>query len=1033
MRQLIIHFSDIHFNDKNNPVTGRVKNIVDAINSVFIDIAEIIIIVSGDIAYSGKDKQYETALSFFETLEKQIFERFSIHLSIFIAPGNHDRDFDYKKENELVRQMTLEGIQKDENNINDGVVNIMTEIQSSFFDFQQIISPEPSNKSQNNIFNKYRIKLYNGKSIILYLYNSAWISIIKENPGKLVFPISYLNKENFEEKANLNISIIHHPFNWNSPQNSREFVSHLKKTSDIILTGHEHQFTRYLNNNFEGDYTEFIESGALQEEGAFEKSSFNIISLDLENENHLVSQFDFDGKVYRCLNIDESWNPIKRGKELNAREFTLNKDTLDFISRPGANFSNKIKGNLALKDIYVFPDLKEINLTTSTTNTLNRFVNSKKLLQIKTGEFKVVLTGDERSGKTSLCKMLYKVAYENNLTPVYLKGRDINNTSPTDIHKLVEKAFKSQYNGDVELFKQSHNAKKIIIIDDFDKSSLKPSHRNNFLHNISNIYNKIIIAGTDLILLLDFISKKKEISEELKNYNQYEIIQFGPKLRDKLIRKWLNINIEDTSIDLDESTYKELDYISKSIKTVIGKNFIPSFPFFLLTILQAYESGKQHDLSASQYGSYYELLINLSIHKIDKKQEVITFYDNLLVEFCHFLYQEEKYEISKEKFNKFYLQFKVDYDIDNYLGSDTIIENLFNVGIFKLENEQISIFYDFIYYYYIAKFLRDTLHNRKESKVAVQELVKTIHTEKSANILMFLTHLSNEPFIYGLLVEKSKSIFSDYDISKLENDVKEINELTKEIPQLILEAKSIEESRAEQLEAQNSAELEEKYNGNNNDANDDDNYDELEIISQLNSAFKTIEITGQISRKYYAKIKADEKLELVKEVFSLGFRTIHLFLSGIANNKEALLKEIESMIKKDRNTEEIQNEIKQFLFYISFIVGNGVIKKISSSIGSSELSKTFERLEEHMPFNSTFLVNNSIKLEFNKGFSMSDILSLKDVLKDNALAYMILKQQVIDYLYTFPIEQKVRDKICTHLGIPVKTQLMIDNTSRTKK
>lgn len=1028
MKQLLIHFSDIHFKEKNNPILERKDKILDAINTLFVDISDIIILVSGDIAFSGKKDEYDVAYSFFENLKEQIKERFNITSNIYITPGNHDRDFDYKKENEKVRKLTLDGIQKNENDIDDGVITVMTEIQSSFFTFQKKVCPNPENKTQNKIFNKFIVKFSNDKSLIIYLYNSAWISILKENPGKLIFPVNFLNQDFFRDKADLNISIIHHPFNWNAPQNSHSLINHLKNTSDFILTGHEHQFSRYLNDNFEGNYTEFIESAALQDDDSFEKSNFNIMTIDFENEQHLVTQFEFNGKFYKSLNEEENWNKIKRDRNLEEQIFNINQTTINFITKPGANFTNKRKGILTLRDIYVFPDLKTINYTPSTTNTFNKFINSKKLLNFSNNEFKFVFTGDERSGKTSLCKMIYKISFENKIIPIYLKGSDINNTSPNDIHKIISKAFKKQYDGDIELFKQTDNSKKLIIVDDFDKSKLKPTHRNNFLNNISNIYSKIIVTGTDLILLLDFLSKKKNTVEELKSYNHFEIIQFGPKLRDKLIRKWLNINIEDDDLILEESVYKELDYVTTSIKTVIGKNFIPSYPFFLLTLLQAYESGKQHDLSASQYGSYYELLINLSLHKIDKKQEVITFYDNLLVEFCYFLYKKELIEISKERFNQFFEKFKKDFDIDNFLGSNSIIDNLVNARILKQDNQQVSVCYDFIYYYYIAKCLRDTLHSNKETKKEVGELIDNIHNEKSANILMFLTHLSNDPYIYNLLKKKAKSIFSEFEISKLENDITEINELVEEIPQLILETKSIEDARKEKLEKQDSSELVEKYSENN-----EDDIDELEIISQLNSAFKTIEITGQISRKYYAKIKADEKLELVQEVFSLGFRIIHLFLSSIAKNKEALIKEIESLIEEDKSSEEIKQEIKKFLFYISFIIGNGIIKKISSSIGSSELSKTFDRLEESLPFNSTYLVNNSIKLEFNKGFSIAEIKSLKDLLKNNTLAYMILKQQVIDYLYTFPVESKIKYKICSYLDIPIKDQLIIEQTSRMKK
>lgn len=89
----ILHISDLHINSKENfdrsvvldPLIERVK---EDLTSGF---KPEIIIMSGDVAYSGKEKEYALAKIFFDKLLS------TLSLSdkkLFIVPGNHDVDCD---------------------------------------------------------------------------------------------------------------------------------------------------------------------------------------------------------------------------------------------------------------------------------------------------------------------------------------------------------------------------------------------------------------------------------------------------------------------------------------------------------------------------------------------------------------------------------------------------------------------------------------------------------------------------------------------------------------------------------------------------------------------------------------------------------------------------------------------------------------------------------------------------------------------------------------------------------------------------
>lgn len=66
MKVALLHLSDLHI-DRNNYqwITSKTDQIVSAVWNDFSECNKIIIVVSGDIVYSGKEEQYGYAKHFF--------------------------------------------------------------------------------------------------------------------------------------------------------------------------------------------------------------------------------------------------------------------------------------------------------------------------------------------------------------------------------------------------------------------------------------------------------------------------------------------------------------------------------------------------------------------------------------------------------------------------------------------------------------------------------------------------------------------------------------------------------------------------------------------------------------------------------------------------------------------------------------------------------------------------------------------------------------------------------------------------------
>ena len=92
----ILHISDMHVSSA--PTIGMNARALDNLLPILIDDLKSLpkpdaIFISGDIAYSGKEDEYEMFISHFL---KPLLTYLAIDYSrVFIAPGNHD--FDQKK------------------------------------------------------------------------------------------------------------------------------------------------------------------------------------------------------------------------------------------------------------------------------------------------------------------------------------------------------------------------------------------------------------------------------------------------------------------------------------------------------------------------------------------------------------------------------------------------------------------------------------------------------------------------------------------------------------------------------------------------------------------------------------------------------------------------------------------------------------------------------------------------------------------------------------------------------------------------
>lgn len=195
----------------------------------------VVILVSGDIAQSGQQSQYLLAESFIEKIKASISSQCQVPVTVLIAPGNHDCNFDGDQE---ARNVIAATASKKGPSVPPSYVELATAVQDEYGAFKKRISPAA--RRGDKLWETYEIEVA-GKVIAFDALNASWVSTRHEQQGNLYYPY-----ENYEVEArvdpapDLRVAILHHPFSWYSQTNVQKFRSFMHGLEDFIFTGHEH-------------------------------------------------------------------------------------------------------------------------------------------------------------------------------------------------------------------------------------------------------------------------------------------------------------------------------------------------------------------------------------------------------------------------------------------------------------------------------------------------------------------------------------------------------------------------------------------------------------------------------------------------------------------------------------------------------------------------------------------------------------------------------------------------------------------------
>lgn len=277
----ILHLSDFHFRGgtswNSTPILDDlIKCICDP--NRMNDGPPDLVVITGDIAFSGKMKEYNLALKFLT----ELYTKLALPPArILIVPGNHDvdrlqiNDTSRREQENLLRSQdpgqTIHAMLSD-----PPLRKLMLRRLDAYQKFREKFYLAGK---QSEVWWKETVTLA-GMQVGISGLCSSWMSGADKEQGQLMVGLPQVNAAMHPaEGCDLRIALLHHPLSWISERDN-ESIDAIRASSDVVLHGHTHVSEVSTTYSSVGDIT-VLGAGACYESSK-RPNSFQHVTLDME-------------------------------------------------------------------------------------------------------------------------------------------------------------------------------------------------------------------------------------------------------------------------------------------------------------------------------------------------------------------------------------------------------------------------------------------------------------------------------------------------------------------------------------------------------------------------------------------------------------------------------------------------------------------------------------------------------------------------------------------------------------------------------
>ena len=531
--------------------------------------------------------------------------------------------------------------------------------------------------------------------------------------------------------------------------------------------------------------------------------------------------------------------------------------------------------NVDLRDLFVFPNVRDEKIP-ERGERFNAYAihSTAELLATK----HVIIHGPDQSGKTALARYLYLDLIGNN-EPVLL----ITNPNARRIDaSFFKREYRNQYNGDYALWEQQDG--KTLIID-----GIHPGQRgSDLLDSARKVFEKLVLViPSDLYYSMYFDDVN------VGDFRAFAIQPLTMNQQEQLIRKRVVLKTGD-----DRVADGYVDQIEQRVNHIIVSNkIVPRYPFFVLSILESFESFMPGSVPITSFGHcYYALIVSRLVHAGINSDDAIDSCFNFLEELAYATYVSKSHEATDElDLSAFVVQYREDFII-----RDALLNRLKH-SEFGVIDTNGAFRTDYIYYFILGKYLANS---QKIKYDVIERLCENSHTEDNFLTILFTIHHTNDNWIIDDILLRTMVTLDDVkpaQLSKVETATFE--RILSALPESILSDEPVANVRALARDAHDQlSEIE---------IADDVPMPEEERFAPVTNMlriFRNGKIMGQVLRTKHGSLNIKKLNEIVETIAEAGLRLITLSLldeQQINRMKERVRSQIKDI---DPHIEDVDDE-----------------------------------------------------------------------------------------------------------------------------
>ncbi len=854
MNILFIHLSDWHIKNESAFNDLHIRKIVDSINALG-HFERVIIIASGDLAFSGQKAQYEIAAYFIGNIIAKIK---SIHteigfVDVLCVPGNHDIDYG----NIPMRHSDLQDIFSNDEYVDR--IDAELDCQKAFFEFAKRNRCFTSSKTYEQ-----RFLVIDGFKIDARLINTGMFSLRDDEDKAL----HYLGKEDIlaldnQSDADLVITVMHHSPEWYNDKQKHEIEAAINRRCHILFHGHEH-FQAEKSITYENNAPVIIQScGCLCENDKWEESSY------------YLGVFDTVEKTYRRIKMRWNVNSNQYEPDSDVRSKIHNKSVDSCPIAPLDDFLKSIKKDPMFdlsedfQNYYVFPRIKVEDVSGKSNRDIVSFDSFDSELK---SQKRIVIGGACGSGKTTLLRYLY-IQYTKNYPVVFCSPEYIRGKNP---EKIIRSCFQEAYGGDESTyvkFSQFPKEEKVIIVDDIDE--IRDDLRANLLSYINDNFGLCIFTTRELIELN--LQQSLEMYFKLSDCpTRYVITGVYADKRNELVEKVVNI-LSPSAKDVRKTTKILTDALTQQRKLI---NLTPEF-IIKYVVYYCKNLSEVSDNTPGVFSKVFEMNLTSSLYPFATPQLSVDKMLTILSKIAHYIHfaAGKKYPIPESNIIAIIQQYNDEYDTE--INCTSLIEKLVYAKVIAFDKDRNGYIFTNRNYlaYFVAKEVNRSFNDTMNEN-ELRQILKLACFGINADILMFISYITDNIRILRLIWDMANEYtitWQEFDFETNKPEYLTVSSISGILP---ISNDSLEQERRaivqNEQDDENNRTIINLYDYNEDTAD--------ELLNQIIRAVNLQIIVARCLPNFEHIMKKDDKQKFVKLLYSMPNR-IFLRWASEANNE----------------------------------------------------------------------------------------------------------------------------------------------------